>query len=81
MVTRRWSPVKESSWLRQTAAEWKANTQFHLRRVNRQRSFACISITGAWFWENDYYRYNREQLLAHDPVGAAAVEAAWTVND
>ena len=38
-------------------------------------------LTEAWFWENDYYPYNREQLLAHDPVGAAAVEAAWTVND
>lgn len=38
-------------------------------------------LTEAWFWENDYYPYNREQLLTHDPVGAAAVEAAWTVND
>ena len=37
-------------------------------------------LTEAWFWENDYYPYNREQLLTHDPVGAAAVEAAWTVN-
>ena len=37
-------------------------------------------LTEAWFWENDYYPYNREQLLVHDPLGAAVVEAAWTVN-
>ena len=47
--------------------------------VNDHEYFA--DLTEAWFWENDFYPYNREQLLTHDPVGAAAVEAAWTVND
>jgi hypothetical protein len=54
---------------------------------NREKAYAATNdheyfadLTEAWFWENDFYPYNREQLLTHDPVGAAAVEAAWTVN-
>ena len=42
---------------------------------NRMEYFA--ELTEAWFWENDYYPHNREELLEHDPLGAAAIEAAW----
>ncbi len=34
-------------------------------------------LTEAWFSRNDYYPFDRDDLLAHDPVGAAAVEEAW----
>ncbi|MDG2351335.1 MAG: hypothetical protein P8L35_00785 [Acidimicrobiales bacterium] len=34
-------------------------------------------LTEAWFWENDYYPHNREELLEHDPLGVAAIKAAW----
>ena len=37
-------------------------------------------LTEAWFWENDYYPFNRAELLEFDPVGAAVVEAAWTMD-
>ena len=40
--------------------------------------FAVLSAT--WFWESEFYPFNREQLLEHDPLGAAAVEAAWNVS-
>ena len=28
-------------------------------------------------WFNDFYPFDGAQLLEHDPVGYAAVEAAW----
>lgn len=34
-------------------------------------------LTEAWFWENDFYPFVREELQSFDPVGAAMVEAAW----
>jgi hypothetical protein len=43
--------------------------------TDKQEYFA--ELTEAWFWENDFYPYNREELLEHDPLGAAAVEDAW----
>ena len=45
---------------------------------NRIEYFA--ELTEAWFWENDYYPHNREELLEHDPLGAAAIEAAWNLS-
>jgi len=44
--------------------------------TNKQEYFA--ELTEAWFLENDYYPQNREELLKHDPLGAAAIEAAWS---
>ena len=37
-------------------------------------------LTEAWFWENDYYPFNRAELLEFDPAGAAVVESAWTMD-
>ena len=31
-------------------------------------------------WFNDFYPFTRAQLLAHDPVGHAAIEAAWELE-
>jgi len=45
--------------------------------TNRMEYFA--ELTEAWFWENEQYPFNREQLLEHDPAGAAMLEAAWSV--
>ena len=53
------------------------NTEKAYAATNKQEYFA--ELTEAWFWENDFYPYNREELLEHDPLGAAAVEAAWNV--
>ena len=35
-------------------------------------------LSEAWFWENDFYPFVREEVEAFDPVGAAAVEASWS---
>ncbi|MCO4771621.1 MAG: hypothetical protein KDA24_16430 [Deltaproteobacteria bacterium] len=45
--------------------------------TNVQEYFAELSE--AWFWTNDFYPFDREDLLSHDPVGAAAVEGAWSL--
>ena len=37
-------------------------------------------LTEAWFWQNDYYPFERADLLSFDPVGAAAVQEAWTLD-
>ena len=42
---------------------------------NVQEYFA--ELTEAWFWENDFYPFVREELEDFDPTGAAMVEAAW----
>ena len=44
---------------------------------NHDEYFAVL--TQAYFWTSFFYPFNREQLLEHDPVGAAAVEAAWNM--
>jgi hypothetical protein len=44
---------------------------------NHDEYFAVL--TQAYFWTSYFYPFNREQLLEHDPVGAAAVEAAWNM--
>ena len=43
--------------------------------TNEQEYFA--EITEAFFWENDYYPFNRDDLYAHDSVGAEMLEVAW----
>jgi hypothetical protein len=49
----------------------------HYGLTDKQEYFA--ELTEAWFWKNETYPYNREDLLNHDPLGAAVVEAAWSV--
>ena len=34
-------------------------------------------LTEAWFWENDFYPFVREELLTFDPLGAEVIEASW----
>ena len=36
-------------------------------------------LTEAWFGDNDYYPFDRADLLS-DPVGAAVVEEVWTLD-
>ena len=43
--------------------------------TNVQEYFA--ELTEAWFWENDFYPFVREELLEFDPTGAAVIEASW----
>tara|TARA_B100000315_G_scaffold159395_1_gene147887 strand:+ start:1310 stop:2326 length:1017 start_codon:yes stop_codon:yes gene_type:complete len=35
-------------------------------------------LSEAWFDSNDYFPFNRDEVKAHDPSGARAVEAAWS---
>jgi Mlc titration factor MtfA (ptsG expression regulator) len=49
----------------------------HYGATNKQEYFA--TLTEAWFWERQNYPFNRDDLLKHDPLGAAAVQAAWSV--
>ena len=42
---------------------------------NIQEYFA--ELTEAWFWTNDYYPFNRQELLRYDPTGASMIEDAW----
>lgn len=51
------------------------STQTAYATSNVQEYFAELSE--AWFWTNDFYPFERADLLAHDPVGAAAVREAW----
>ena len=34
-------------------------------------------LTEAYFWTNDFYPFVYADLVAHDPAGLAAIEAAW----
>ena len=34
-------------------------------------------LTEAFFWKNDYYPFNRDDLYAHDPMGYEMLKAAW----
>ena len=34
-------------------------------------------LSEAWFHTNDYFPFTREDVLAHDPIGAKAIEGAW----
>lgn len=34
-------------------------------------------LSEAWFDSNDYFPFNRADVLAHDPVGAKAIEGSW----
>jgi len=51
------------------------STQEAYATNNVQEYFAELSE--AWFWRNDFEPFDRDGLLAFDPLGAAAVEAAW----
>ena len=43
--------------------------------TNVQEYFAELSE--AWFWENDFYPFVQEELIAFDPLGAEVIEAIW----
>lgn len=45
---------------------------------NHHEYFAELSE--AWFWSNDFYPFNREELKAYDPVGAGLIERLWTMD-
>ena len=47
-------------------------------KTNALEYFAELSE--AWFWQNDFYPFTREELLAFDPLGAEAVESAWSTD-
>lgn len=54
-------------------------------RVSRERAYAMTShkeyfaeSTEAYFSTNDFYPFTREELLKHDPAGAAVIEAVWS---
>ena len=34
-------------------------------------------LTEAWYWQNDFYPFDRADLLEHDPVGARLIQDAW----
>jgi len=34
-------------------------------------------LTEAWFWENDFYPFVRDDVIEFDPLGAEVVEASW----
>lgn len=38
-------------------------------------------LTEAYFWVNDFYPFNQEELEVHDPQGFEAVENAWSPVD
>ena len=44
--------------------------------TNKQEYFA--ELTEAFFWQNDFYPFNKAQLATFDPQGYAAVDKAWT---
>ena len=48
-------------------------------KTNKQEYFA--ELTEAWFWRNDFYPFERDQLIEHDALGARVVEERWTVDD
>lgn len=35
-------------------------------------------LSEAWFWENDFYPFVREDVIDFDPLGAQVVEASWS---
>ena len=37
-------------------------------------------LTEAWFWENDFYPFVRDELIEFDPVGAEVVESVWVID-
>lgn len=45
---------------------------------NKAEYFA--ELTEAYFGENDFYPFNRQELAAYDPQGYAAIEQAWQIN-
>jgi len=51
------------------------STQSAYATTNVQEYFAELSE--AWFWTNDFYPFDRSDLLQHDPLGAAVIESAW----
>ncbi len=50
-------------------------TQSAYALTNKQEYFA--ELTEAYFWENDFYPFNRSQLEIFDPQGYQAIENAW----
>lgn len=34
-------------------------------------------LSEAWFWENDFYPFIREEVIEFDPLGAEVIEASW----
>ena len=45
---------------------------------NKSEYFAELSE--AYFGENDFYPFNRQQLAAYDPQGYAAIKQAWKID-
>jgi hypothetical protein len=35
-------------------------------------------LSEAWFDSNDYFPFNRADVVTHDPVGANAIEDSWS---
>ena len=46
--------------------------------TNQQEYLA--ELTEAYFWTNDIYPFDRQDLAAHDPAGLALVEQIWEVE-
>ena len=46
--------------------------------TNQQEYLA--EITEAYFWTNDFYPFDRQDLTAHDPAGLALVERVWKLD-
>ena len=50
-------------------------TQRAYATSNRMEYFA--ELTEAWFWVNDFYPFDRDELKDHDPAGARVIQEAW----
>ena len=48
-------------------------------KTNKQEYFA--ELTEAWFWRNDFYPFERNQLIEHDALGARVIEERWMIDD
>lgn len=47
--------------------------------TSNQREYLA-EISEAYFWTNDFFPFDREDLAGHDPEGLALVESIWGIN-
>ena len=68
-----------SSSLYQQVSRNRGSKLWEAYAIKNQREYFA-ELTEAYFGENDFYPFNRQELKEYDPQGYAAIEEAWQID-
>ena len=84
VLTHAYRPIREAY---NHAVETGLYTQVKHVDGSTRRAYALTNmkeyfseLTEAYFGKNDFYPFVREELRRYDPIGYAAIEAAWKID-